>query len=160
VRAIVRRQDASAVVDSMMTMEDRLLTGLARPRLYAVLLGAFAALALVIASVGLFGLLSYTVAQRSRELALRTALGARRVDILRLVLTYGLGIAAGGIAAGMIVSFYVRASLAALLHGIAPADPLTYVAVPLLLLAVAALACAVPAWRASRLDPLRVLKGA
>jgi putative ABC transport system permease protein len=159
-RAVVRAQDASVVVDSVMTMEERLMMGLARPRLYAMLLGAFAGLALLIAGVGLFGLLSFTVAQRSRELALRTALGATRAAILRLVLLYGVGVAAAGIAVGLVASVGLRASISALLHGVTPADPLTYVVVPLLLLAVAVAACAVPAWRAARLDPLRVLKGA
>jgi putative ABC transport system permease protein len=158
-RAIVRAQDPSVVVDSVMTMEDRVLTGLARPRLYAVLLAAFAGLALVIAAVGLFGVMSYTVAQRSRELAVRTALGARRSDIVRLVLREGLALTIAGIAAGLLLSAWLTRTIAALLYGVSEHDLLTYAAVPVVLLLAAAIACIVPARRASRLDPLQVLKG-
>ncbi|MEX2662263.1 MAG: ABC transporter permease [Vicinamibacterales bacterium] len=157
-RAIVRQQDPSVVVDSVMTMEERLMTGLARPRLYAVLLAGFAGLALVIAAVGLFGVMSYTVAQRSRELAVRSALGARRSDIVRLVLREGLTLTAVGLAAGLLLSAWLTRTIAALLYGVSEHDPLTYAAVPIVLLLAAALACIVPARRASRLDPLQVLK--
>jgi predicted permease len=157
-RAIVRAQDPSVVVDSVMTMEDRVLTGLARPRLYAVLLAGFAGLALLIAAVGLFGVMSYTVAQRSRELAVRSALGARRSDIVRLVLREGLVLTIVGLAAGLLLSAWLTRTIAALLYGVSEHDPLTYAAVPIVLLLAAALACIVPARRASRLDPLQVLK--
>jgi predicted permease len=157
-RAIVGQQDNSVVVDSVMTMEDRLLTGLARPRLYAVLLAGFAGLALVIAAVGLFGVMSYTVAQRSRELAVRSALGARRWDIIRLVLREGLGLTVVGLAAGLLLSAWLTRTIAALLYGVSEHDLLTYATVPVVLLLAAAIACIVPARRASRLDPLQVLK--
>jgi hypothetical protein len=157
-RAIVRQEDPSVVVDSVMTMEDRLLTGLARPRLYAVLLAGFAGLALVIAAVGLFGVMSYTVAQRSRELAVRSALGARRSDIVRLVLREGLALTVVGLTAGLLLSAWLTRTIAALLYGVSEHDLLTYAAVPAVLLLAAAIACIVPARRASRLDPLQVLK--
>lgn len=157
-RAIVRQQDASVVLDSLMTMEDRLLTGLARPRLYAVLLGGFAALALIIAAAGLFGVLSYTVAQRSREIAMRTALGARPFDIVTLVVRQALIIAATGAAVGVPAAMAMAGTVRATLYGVSAMDPLTYVIVPMLLLAATLVACVIPARRASRLDPLRVLK--
>jgi ABC-type antimicrobial peptide transport system permease subunit len=141
-----------------MTMEDRVLTGLARPRLYAILIAGFAAFALVIAAVGLFGVLSYVVAQRSRELAVRTALGARQADIIRLVLGQGLSVTVLGLTAGIVTSVFVTRAIAALLYGIGPHDALTYLVVPFVMLLASAIACAVPARRAARLDPLRVLK--
>jgi putative ABC transport system permease protein len=97
-RAAVHEQDPTVALDSIMTMEERVATSLARPRLYAVLLGGFAIAALAIAGVGLFGVLSYSVAQRSREIGVRTALGAQVQDIVMLVLKHALAIALGGIA--------------------------------------------------------------
>ena len=123
------------------------------------LLGGFAGFALVIAAVGLFGLLSYVVAQRSREIAVRSALGARPSQIVGLVVRQGLTIAVCGIVAGMAAAMVLARSMATLLYGVTPHDTITFIAVPLLLLAVTALACFVPARRAARLDPLRVLKG-
>jgi putative ABC transport system permease protein len=158
-RAIVRGQDSALVVDSVMTMEERVLSGLAQPRLYAVLLGGFGGLALLVAGVGLFGVLSYNVAQRSREIALRSALGARPADIAGLVLRQGLGVTAAGSAAGILASSFLMRSLTTFFYGVTPHDPATFVAVPLLLLLVATLACFVPARRAVTLDPLQVLKG-
>jgi putative ABC transport system permease protein len=134
------------------------MLGLAQPRLYALLLGGFAALALVIAAVGLFSVLSYLVAQRSREFGLRTALGARPVDIVRLVVRQGLWATISGAAAGLVAAVALTRSLSALLYGVTPYDELTFVAVPLGLVLVAAAACAAPARRAARLDPLRALK--
>ena len=142
-----------------MTLEDRLFsTSLARPRLYAALVGSFAFVALAVTGVGLFGVLSYTVAQRTRELALRAALGARRRDLVSLVLRQGLGVAVIGIGAGLAASSWLATFVATLLYGVDPADATTYVSVPLVLLAVATAACIVPALRAARLDPIRALR--
>jgi ABC-type antimicrobial peptide transport system permease subunit len=102
--------------------------------------------------------LSYTVAQRSRELAVRTALGARRIDIMRLVVRQGIMIVVAGAAIGLPCAMLLSGAARAMLYGVSTRDPFTYAWVPLLLIAIAVLACAVPAWRASRLDPLRVLK--
>ena len=158
-RALARQQDASLMFDSVMTMEERLLTTLARPRLYATLLGGFAAVALAIAAVGLFGVLSYTVAQRSREIAVRMALGARQADIVRLVLGQGLVVTAGGLAVGLLISVLLTRSLTTLLYGVTAHDAVTFVSVPAILIVIAAAACLVPARRAATLDPLKVLKG-
>ena len=157
-RTAVREADSTLVAEGILTMEDRMLRGLARPRLYAIVLGGFAASALLVAAVGLFGVLSYTVAQRSRELAVRTALGARRIDVVRLVFGQTMKVTAAGIAAGVLVSLVVTRSIAALLHGVTPHDGVTYVVVPLVLFAVAAAACLPPAIRAAKLDPLRALR--
>lgn len=159
-RAAVRDADGSLVSESVMTMEDRMLLGLARPRLYTILLGGFATFALLIAAVGLFGVLSYTVAQRSREIAVRSALGARPSQIVRMVVQQGLAISVAGIVAGSAAAIVLARSMATFLYGVTPHDAVTFVSVPLVLLAVTAVACFVPARRAARLDPLRVLRGA
>jgi predicted permease len=158
VRAAVREADAGLVPDAVTTMEARLLTTLARPRLYAILLGGYATLGLLIAAVGLFGVLSYTVAQRRRELAVRAALGAQQSDIIGLVLRQTLGMMAAGLAAGLLASLLLSRSTAALLYGITPYDTFTFVAVPVVLSLAAIAACVGPALRAARLDPLRALR--
>ena len=157
-RRLVREQSPSLVPDGIMTMEDRVMTNLARPRLYAVVLAGFSVFALVIVGVGLFGVLSYTVAQRSREIGVRTALGARPIDIVALVLRQVAVIAAGGIALGVWVAFAASQSLTTVLYGVSRHDLATFVAVPLAVAGVTALACAVPARRAARVDPLTALR--
>ena len=156
----MRTADERLAADVAVPLEQRLLTTLARPRLYAMLLGAFAAFALVIAAVGLFGLLSYSVSLRSRELAMRAALGARRVDIVRLVLRQGLSVMIAGIGAGLLASAWLTRVLSTQLYGVTPARHRDVYLVPLLLFAAGALACLMPARRASNLDPQRVLRGA
>ena len=157
-RTAVREADAGLVPEVVMPMQDRMLTSLARPRLYAILLGALAVFALVVATVGLFGVLSFTVAQRSRELAVRAALGARPSDIVRLVLRQGLIVTSVGLAAGLLGSAALARSMGTLLYGVTPHDAVTYVIVPALVICMAAAACFAPALRAARLDPLRVLR--
>jgi putative ABC transport system permease protein len=157
--ALARQQDPSLVFDSIMTLEDQVLTSLARPRLYAGLIAGFAGLALIVAAVGLFGVLSYTVAQRSRELAVRSALGARPAQLVGLVLRQGLAVAAAGVVLGLVAASALVQLIATMLYGVPTRDPVTYVAVPAILLVVALVACAVPAVRAARVDPIGVLKG-
>jgi ABC-type antimicrobial peptide transport system permease subunit len=157
-RALVSEQDPSLALDSVMTMEDRVMTSLARPRTYAVLLGVFAVLAAAIAGVGLFGVLAYSVAQRTREIGVRTALGARPGDIAALVLRQAFVMTLGGLAAGMWVAFAVGRSLSKFLYGVTGHDTITFVAVPGVLIALAAIACVIPARRAARVDPLRALR--
>ena len=158
VRTAVREADPTLVPEAIMTMEDRLLIGLARPRLYTILLGAFAIGALLVAAVGLFAVLSQTVAQRSREIAVRTALGARPSDIVRFVVAQGLAVSAAGLAIGLVTARVLARSMSSFLYGVAAHDWLTYILVPLVLLAVAALACFLPARRAARMDPVQVLR--
>jgi putative ABC transport system permease protein len=159
VRSAIREADSALGPGAIMTLEDRLLsTSLARPRLYAVLLLCFAAVAIVVTGVGLFGALSYTVAQRTRELGLRAALGASRRDLVVLVVRQGIGVALAGVAAGLMASLWLTRYIATLLYGVTAGDWLTYVAVPAILLIVAAAACLAPARRAARLDPLRALR--
>jgi putative ABC transport system permease protein len=157
-REAVRVQDPSVALDSVMTLEERVTTSLAKPRIYAVLLGGFAVSALLVAAVGLFGVLSYAVAQRSREIGIRTALGARAGDIVRLVLRHAVVMASAGIAGGLAAAAATVRLLSGFLFGVSARDPLTFVAVPVLLLACAAIACVVPARRAAKVDPLLVLR--
>lgn len=158
-RSIARAAVPSAPLESIMTMEDRVSASLARPRLYAVLLGTFAGFALAIAGVGLFGVLSYTVAQRAREIGVRAALGAQVRDIVTLVLRQSMGIAIAGVAAGLTASLWLTSALQGYLFGVTPRDAASFAAVGVVLLTVAALASVVPARRAARVDPVRVLKG-
>jgi putative ABC transport system permease protein len=157
-RAFVRAEDPALPVDSVMTMEDRVAGSLAGPRSYAVFLVGFALCALLIAGVGLFGVLSYTTSQRTREIGVRTALGAQRGHVLALVGHQALMMTICGIVVGLAGALVLSRSLSALLYGISTRDMLTYVAVPLVLLVVSLAACAVPAWRATRIDPVIALK--
>jgi predicted permease len=158
-RTTVTDADRTLVADGIMTLEDRLLAGsLARPRLYAVLIASFAGLALVVTGVGLYGVLSYSVSQRTRELGVRAALGAGRFDLLRLVLQQALGLATVGVLAGLGGSLLLTQTLRSLLYGVTTRDTVTYVCVPIILMVVTVVACLVPARRAVKLDPVKALR--
>jgi predicted permease len=157
-RTAVREQDPTVALDSIMTMEERVATSLAKPRLYAVLLVAFAVAALTIAAVGLFGLLSYIVAQRSREIGIRTALGAQMTDILTLVLRHGTAITAPGIAVGLGAAYVLTRYVSSFIYGVNRADVGSYITVALAVGFVATMASIVPAWRAARIAPLIALR--
>ncbi|HYT65600.1 MAG TPA: ABC transporter permease [Vicinamibacterales bacterium] len=157
-RTVVHEAAPTAPFDSIMTMEDRVSASLAKPRLYAVLLGTFAAFALVIAGVGLFGVLSYTVAQRSREIGVRSALGAQVADIIGLVIRQSMGIAGAGITAGVVASLWLTRGLQKFLFGVTPHDFTSFAGVAVVLLVVAAIASVIPARRAARVDPVTVLR--
>jgi ABC-type antimicrobial peptide transport system permease subunit len=141
-----------------MTMDDRVLTSLAKPRLYAVVLAWFGVFALLIAGVGLFGVLSFSVAQRTREIGVRSALGAQARDIVALVLRQSLWIVGGGVLFGLAAALSGVRLLSAFLYGISPQDPWTFVAVPLVIIVAAAVACVAPARRAAKVDPLTALR--
>jgi putative ABC transport system permease protein len=158
-RSIVRQEDASLALESVMTMSDRLVQSLARPRLYAVILGGFAIFAVLIAGVGLFGVLSYAVALRSREIGVRTALGAAPRDIVALVVRQSAVVTGAGVVLGLAGAYVLASSMSTVLYGVQPADAATFLAVPAVLTVVALAACVVPARRAASVDPLRVLKG-
>src|SRR5439155_4330411 len=157
-RDLVREQAPTLALDSVMTMEDRMRTSLARPRLYAIVLAAFGAFALLIAGVGLFGALSFSVAQRTHELGVRSALGAQVHDIVLLVLGQMIWIVGVGVSVGLSAALAGGRLLRAYLYGISPHDAVTFVAVPIVVAAVAAVACVLPARRAARLDPLAALR--
>jgi putative ABC transport system permease protein len=158
-RTVVRETDDRLVAEAILPLDERLLATLARPRLYASVLAAFASCALTIAAIGLFSVLSYSVSERARELAIRSALGAGRLGVFMLVLRQGLGVIAAGAALGLMAAWWSSGLLATQLYGIVPHDRATFVAVPLALGVVGAVACLAPAIRAARLDPLRILRG-
>jgi predicted permease len=133
-------------------------TTTAPTRIGAALLGAFGALALLLAAVGLYGVIAYSVTMRTREMGVRMALGARPGDVLRLVLRQGARLAAVGIGAGALLAALVGRILGSLLYGVSALDPLAYAIAATMLLAVAALASFVPALTAARVDPLRALR--
>jgi putative ABC transport system permease protein len=152
--------DPGLPVFNVSSMNDILDRSLASRRFSADLVGGFAGLALLLASIGIYGLLAYMVGQRSREISLRMALGARRWDVLKLILGKGVVLAGVGIVAGMIFSAATASLMASLLYGIRPHDLFVFLIVPLLLFAVAALASYIPARRAARVDPMRALREA
>jgi putative ABC transport system permease protein len=160
--ALVRREvaalDAQLAVSRVATMEEQVAVRLARPRFTAVLLNWLALMALLLAAVGIFGVTAYAVAQRTRELGLRVALGARPRDIMALVLWHGLKLAALGILPGLLCALLMTRWLSSLLYGVSASDPLTYAGVALLTACVALLACLVPARRATKVDPMVALR--
>ena len=158
IRDRVRELDPSLPVASLTTMEEVVRGSIARPRFLALLLSIFAGAALFLAAVGVYGVLSYSVAQRGQELGIRMALGADRRSILQLVLSHGMLLSLGGVGLGVVGSLALSRLIESLLFGVRPTDPLTYAAVAALLAAVALAACAVPAARAARVDPLTVLR--
>lgn len=158
VRETVMSIDHSVAIDSIVTMEDRLLTGLAQPRLYAVVLGVFAGFTLLLAASGLFGVLSYSVGCRTREIGVRAALGARPIQIVALVMRQEVLVAAAGLAGGLILAALLVSSMTRLLYGVPPRDPLTFAAVAVFVVAVCGAAAVAPIRRAIHVDPIRVLK--
>jgi putative ABC transport system permease protein len=157
-RSLVREQAPGLALDSVMTMDDRVMTSLARPRLYTVVLAWFGVFALLIAGVGLFGVLSFSVAQRTREIGVRSALGAQPGDIVALVLRQALWTVGAGLAIGLAAAFMCGRLLSAFLYGVSSRDTLTFAAVAIVIVAVAALACLIPAMRAAKMDPLTALR--
>lgn len=158
-REIVRAVDSRATVDQPLTMEARLMRSLARPRLFAVLFGVFAVFAAIVAVAGLFGGLSYGVTQRTREISLRTALGASRASIQSLVVTQGAVMTAVGLVIGLGAALAGARLLQKYLYGITSTDWTSYAMVAAFLGVTAFIACLLPARRAANIDPLKGLKG-
>jgi putative ABC transport system permease protein len=140
------------------SMNDVLDRSLASRRFSADLVGGFAGLALLLASIGVYGLLAYMVGQRSREIGIRMALGAGPGDILRMFLRKGAALAGVGIVAGVVVSASTASMMASLLYGVRPHDPAVFVIVPLVLFGVAVLASYLPAWRATKVNTIAALR--
>ncbi len=158
VRTAVAELDSSLPVLRLASLEEVVSRSVERPRFYAALLGFFAGTALLLAALGVFGVLSYAVAQRSREIGVRLALGARPRDMVRMVLGEAMGLAGAGLLLGCLMALALARSLASLLFGLTAADPATFLGVAAALGAAALLASALPARRAARLDPLQALR--
>ncbi|HTX77981.1 MAG TPA: ABC transporter permease [Terracidiphilus sp.] len=158
IRGAVHEMDQSVPVYQVLPLSDYLSKSAAQPRFQTFVLTCFAAIALILAAIGLYGLLSYMVVQRTLEIGLRMALGARRSDVLGMMLRHGLGFAAAGIVVGVIASAAVTRLLSGMLYGIHPSDPITFAVTSALLLLVSAGASIVPAYRAARLDPMATLR--
>jgi predicted lysophospholipase L1 biosynthesis ABC-type transport system permease subunit len=157
-RSLVHEHAPTIALDSIMTMEDRVMTSLEKPRLYAVVLAWFGMFALIVAGVGLFGVLSFSIAQRTREIGVRSALGAQAHDIVALVLHQALWIVSIGMLVGLGTALAAVRLLPALLYGVSPHDGLTFVAVPIVIVSIAGVACFFPALRATKVDPLVALR--
>jgi putative ABC transport system permease protein len=158
VRGVIRSIDPGLPVADVRPMADIVAASMATPRFMGLLLGTFAALALTLSAVGIYGLLAFLVSRRTREIGIRVAIGADRVRVMGMVLRSGLTLALTGVAIGAAVSLFVSRFLRGLLHGVTPADPLTFGAAIAGLAVVALVASAVPAWRATRVSPIVALK--
>jgi predicted permease len=158
VRRVAAQISSQQVIFGTQTMDSLIARSLSSRRFSMILLLVFASLALLLASIGIYGVVSYVVAQRAHEIGLRMALGARRLDILTLILSRAGKLATGGVAAGLIAAMGLTRLMANLLYGISPFDPLTFAGVATLLTMVALAACYLPARRAAKLDPMVALR--
>ncbi len=150
--------DPDLPIFGLSTMKQVVSESVSQPRFYLLLLGAFAGVALLLAALGVYGVISYAVSQRTRELGIRIALGASERRVVRLVVTAGFSLAVAGVAAGLIASLYLTRLLRTLLFGVPSTDPLTFAIVALLLLTVAALAALIPARRAASVNPVIAMR--
>jgi predicted permease len=158
VRAEIGRLDPQLAIESIATMGDRLGEMVAPRRFSAMVLGGFAAGSLLLAAVGLYGLLVFTVSERAREIAVRLALGAQRAEILRMVMGHGLKLVTVGLVLGVASSYALGRTIASLLYQTASHDLVTFGTVAMVLFLIALIACALPAYRASRVEPMGVLR--
>jgi putative ABC transport system permease protein len=158
IRREVRAVDPNEPVFAVRTMDAVVAAASAERRFTMVLLALFAATALVLSAIGIYGVMAYLVAQRTREIGIRIALGASRRDVLSMVLGQGVRLAGAGVAAGLLGAVVVTRAISTLLYAVSPRDPGTLAALSAALTAVALLACYIPARRATRVDPIRALR--
>jgi putative ABC transport system permease protein len=157
-RRAVTAADAELPIFELRTMEERLYDSVAQPRFRTTLLGVFAALALAMAVVGLYAVLANAVAQRQREIGVRMALGAQQRDVLSLVVGQGMWLTLLGVGIGLTAALALSRVLRTLLFEVSPTDPMTFAAIPLILVSAALLACWLPAKRAAKVDPMVALR--
>ena len=139
-------------------MDERITRSLSGRRFNMVMLGLFAVLALTLAAVGIYGIVAYSVTERTHEIGVRLALGAQRRDVVAMVVRHGMIMTVAGTGVGLAAAFAVVRVMSGLLYGVSAADPATFIAIPVLLLAVALAACYIPARRATRVDPMIALR--
>lgn len=157
-RGVIAEMDKSLAVSNIISMGEISTQSIGQERFTLLLLGLFSALALLLAVAGIYGVMSYAVAQRTREIGVRMAMGAQTGAILKLVVGHGMKLVAGGIALGLAASFSLTQLMAKMLFGVSAADPLTFIVITLLLAFVALLACWIPARRATKVDPMTALR--
>jgi putative ABC transport system permease protein len=158
IRNEVRALDPNQPVDNVRTMDKLVARNIAQDRLHMLLMGSFGTLALLLAAVGIFGVMSHSVSQRTSEMGIRMALGARQSDLVRLVLREGLKLVVIGVVLGLTGAIVLTRFIASMLYGVSVTDPLTFATVSMVLFLVAALACYIPARRATKVDPMAVLR--
>jgi putative ABC transport system permease protein len=158
IRTQVYSVDPTVPVSNVRTLDEVVSRSISQPRFYMLLLGVFAVLALTLAAIGIFGVLSYAVSQRTREIGIRMALGAQGRTVVGLVVRQAMTLVAIGLAAGTIAARFLSQTLTKMLFGVGPTDPATFAAVAVLLAAVALLASYLPARRATRVDPIVALR--
>jgi len=158
IRNEVKKLDSDLPLTNVATMDQRLANAVSQPRFRTTLIGMFAIVALILACVGIYGVISYSVAQRTHEIGIRMALGARGVDVLRMIVRQAILMAGVGVVLGLSISFALGSLMVKLLFGVAPRDPLTFIATAMLLAGTAVLASYIPARRASKVDPLIALR--
>jgi putative ABC transport system permease protein len=158
IRQAVRSIDKNLPVTDVAAFQDALGQSISRERFRTLLLGSFSAIALLLAVVGIFGVISYSAAQRSPEIGIRMAVGAQRHDILRLILGQGAKLAVLGLGIGLVLALLLTRLMASLLYNVSATDPLTFGGVAIILLGAAVTACYIPARRAMRVDPIVALR--
>jgi predicted permease len=158
IRDRVHAVDPAMPIYNIQTMEQAVSESVAQPRFYTLLLTGFAGLALLLAALGIYGVVSYSVSQRTRELGIRIALGATEDRVVRLVIGQGMGLTVAGVAIGLVGAYWLVHLLATLLYGVTATDTVTFVGVSVVLLGVASLASYLPARRASRVDPVIAMR--
>jgi putative ABC transport system permease protein len=158
IRERIRSLDPSIPLDKIYPLEQKVAEATVSPCFTIVLIGLFAALGATLAALGIYGVMSYAVAERAREIGIRTALGAQRLTVVRLILAQGMMLTLSGLGLGLSAAFGLTRWLKNLLFGVTATDPPTYMAMTILLLLIAGLACLIPARRATKVDPLVALR--